>query len=205
MPNTRGTPSSNDTPLLPLRAAIRGAADLPLPREHVEACLHEDGDALFRRAWGDGLDVLTIDERRGRLSSDTGLIAEAVATLLLGDVGLDVFAQIVTLGVHGVDLLALAPEGTVLALEVKGTLRASSIPRFSRGALRQMSIEWLNDPRNPAMGEWHLEALDIYGGIAVIDFARDVWRVALTSNYKGFRPVVDVEQVRALSTLAGTP
>jgi len=87
----------------------------------------------------------------------------------------------------------------VLALEIKGTLRASSIPRFSRGDLRQMSIEWLNDPSNPAMAEWDLEALDIYGGVAVIDFARNVWRVALTSDHEGFRPVVDIEQLRALS------
>lgn len=187
--------------MLPPWRAVRAAADLRLLREHVEECLHEDGDELFRHAWNDGLDALTLDQRRGRLSADTGFIAESVATLLLGDVGLDVFAQIVTSGVHGVDLLALAPEGTVLALEVKGTLRAGSIPRFSRGALRQMSIEWLNEPSNPAMAEWGLEALDIYGGVTVIDFARNVWRVALTSDYEGFRPVVDAEQLLALSEL----
>lgn len=205
MPENRGTPAANDTPLLPPRAAVHAAVDLPLLREHVEECLRKGEDELFRRAWSDGLDTLTLDERRGRLCVDTGFIAESVATLLLGDVGLDVFAQIVMSGVHGVDLLALAPEGTVLALEVKGTLRAGSIPRFSRGALRQMSIEWLNDPSNPAMAEWDLEALDLYGGVAVIDFARNVWRVALTSDYEGFSPVVDVEQLRALDALLGAP
>lgn len=201
MPENRRTPDATDTLLLPPRAAVRAASDLPLPREHMEECLREDGDELFRRAWSDGIDALTLDERRGRLCADTGFIAESVATLLLGDVGLDVFAQIVTPGVHGVDLLALAPEGTVLALEVKGTLRAGSIPRFSRVALRQMSIEWLNDPNNPAMAEWGLEALDIYGGVAVIDFARNVWRVALTSDYEGFRPVLDAEQLLVLTEL----
>lgn len=45
-----------------------------------------------------------------------------------------------------------------------------------------MSIDWLNDPHNPAMAEWGLEALDIYGGVAVIDFALNVWRAALTSD-----------------------
>jgi hypothetical protein len=159
------------------------------------------GRRALSRAWNDGLDALTLGERRGRLSTDTGFIAESVATLLLADVGLDVFAQIVTSGLHGVDLLALAPEGTVLALEIKGTLRADSIPRFNGGALRQMSIEWLNDPSNPAMAEWDLEALDIYGGIAVIDFARNVWRAALTSDYVGFRPVVAAEQLLVLSEL----
>src|SRR3954447_12528349 len=121
MPDNRETSVPTDTPLLPPRAAVRAAADLPLPGEHVEECLREGEDELFRRAWSDGLDTLTRDERRGRLSTDTGFIAESVATLLLADAGLDVFAQIVTSGVHGVDLLALAPEGTVLALEVKGT------------------------------------------------------------------------------------
>lgn len=86
----------------------------------------------------------------------------------------------------------------MLALEVKGTLRAGSIPRFSRGVLKQMSIEWLNDPSNPAMAEWDLEALDIYGGVAVIDFARNVWRVALTSDYEGFRPVLDAKELLGL-------
>lgn len=193
-------PDANNTSLLlPPRPAVRAAADLRLLREHVEECLHKDGDTLFRRAWNDGLNALTFDQRRGRLSIDTGFIAESVATLILGDVGLDVFAQITTSGVHGVDLLALAPEGTVLALEVKGTLRAGSIPRFSRGALRQMSIEWLNHPSNPGMAEWGLDALDIYGGVTVIDFARNVWRVALTSDYEGFRPVVDAKQLLTLS------
>lgn len=77
----------------------------------------------------------------------------------------------------------------MLALEVKGTLRPNAIPRFSRGVFGQMSMEWLNDPSNPAMAEWELEALDIYGGLAVIDFARNVWRAAFTSDYEGFVPV----------------
>jgi hypothetical protein len=69
--------------------------------------------------------------------------------------------NIVEPGIRGVDLLALTPEPTVLALEVKGTLRAAAIPRFSRGRARQMSVEWLNDPANPAMAEWNLEAMDL--------------------------------------------
>jgi hypothetical protein len=197
-----GTPDPTDRPSLTPRAAVRASADLPLARGHVAACLREGGDELFRCAWENGLGALRLDQRRGRLCVDTGFIAESVTTLLLGDVGLDVFAQIVTPGVHGVDLLALAPEGTVLALEVKGTLRAGSIPGFARGKLRQMSIEWLNDPSNPAMAEWGFEALDIYGGVAIIDFARDTWRVALTGGYKGFMPVLHPEQLLALSQLA---
>jgi hypothetical protein len=193
--------NATDASFLPARAAIRAATDLRLPREQVEACLREGEDTLFREAWENGLDALTFHQRRGRVCTDIGFIAESAATLLLGDVGLDVFAQIVTPGVHGVDLLALAPEGTVLALEVKGTLLAGSLPRFSRGTLRQMSIEWLNDPSNTAMAEWDLEALDVYGGIALIDFARNVWRAALTSDYERFMPVLQEDQLLALSEI----
>jgi len=183
-------------------AAVRTASELPLPPTHVEECLTE-ADTLFRRAWRDGLDSLTLAERRGRLAADTGFIAEAVATLLLGDVGLDVFAQIITPGIRGVDLMALAPEETVLAIEVKGTLRAGTIPRFSRSSLGQMSVDWLNDPNNPAMAERELEALDIYGAVAVVDFARGSWRAALTSDFENFRPVLSVEQLVAPSRLEG--
>jgi hypothetical protein len=50
----------------------------------------------------------------------------------------------------------------VLVLEVKGTLRRGTIPRLTPSRLRQMSREWLNDPANPAMTEWSLQADDLY-------------------------------------------
>lgn len=183
------------------QAAIRLAVELPLSLECIEECL-TPADDLFRRAWLGGLGALTITARRGRLPSDTGFIAEAVATLILGELGLDVFAQIVTPGVHGVDLLALTPEETVLALEVKGTLRPGGLPRFSRGALRQMSVEWLNDPKNPAMAEWELQAKDLYGCVAVLDFARASWRAALTSDFETFAPVHRANDLLAPSRLS---
>jgi hypothetical protein len=198
--------------MLDARAAIRAAPELPLPRDVVETCLGDD--ELFRRAWRDGLGSLAPAERRGRLCVDIGSIAEGVATLLLRDAGLDVFAQMVEHGVHGVDALALAPDGSVLAVEVKGTLRAGTIPRLGRSARRQMSVEWLDDPRNPAMAEWDLHALDIYGAIAVVDFTRVAWRAAVTSDYECFTPVQTPEQLRSPSSLqaaaptppaAGTP
>lgn len=61
--------------------------------------------------------------RRGALCIETGLIAESVVTLLLQDVGIDVFGELANSGAHGVDLLAFTPAGQVLALEVKGTLK----------------------------------------------------------------------------------
>jgi hypothetical protein len=172
--------------------------------ERIEECL-TPADNLFRQGWRSGLGALTISERRGRLPSVTGFIAEAVATLILGELGLDVFAQIVTPGVHGVDLLALTPEGTVLALEVKGTLRPGGLPRFCRGALRQMSVEWLNHPKNPAMAESELEAADLYGGVVVLDFARASWRAALTSDFETFTPVRRANDLLAPSRLPLPP
>jgi hypothetical protein len=176
---------------------------LPLPRDRVEKCLTAD-DHLFRRAWRDGIGALAIAERRGRLPSQTGLVAEAVATLILGDLGIDVFAQIITAGVRGVDLLALTPDETVLAIEVKGTLRPGRVPPFSRGALRQMSIEWLNDPTNPAMVEWELQAADLYGAVTVVDFARTSWRAAVTSDFELFTPVLQPQDLLVPSKLAGS-
>jgi hypothetical protein len=69
-----------------------------------------------------GWSVLPVKQRR-RLAWVTGEVAEAVAEVLLADIGLRVFPQITTPGIHGVDLLLLAPDESVLAVEVKVTLR----------------------------------------------------------------------------------
>lgn len=93
----------------------------------------------------------------------------------------------------------------MLALEVKGTLRPGGLPRFSRGALRQVSVEWLNDAKNPAMAEWELQAADLYGGVAVLDFARATWRVALTSDFETVTPVLRANDLLAPSRLPLPP
>jgi hypothetical protein len=59
--------------------------------------------------------------------------------MMLAEVGLSVFGHITTPGVRGVDLLFVCPDESVLALEVKGTLRAGTIPRLPPSKLRQMS------------------------------------------------------------------
>jgi hypothetical protein len=179
------------------RAALRAATPFPLPPGTVESCLLED--PLFVRAWTDGPASLSAQERRGRLSVDVGTIAESVATLLLQEVGLDVFAELALAGIHGVDLLALTPAGEVTAIEVKGTFRRGAIPRLGRGRLRQMSLEWLSSPANPAMAEWGLEGADVYGAILVVDFADRSWRVALTRHYQTFRPVVELHELEAVA------
>jgi hypothetical protein len=185
------------SPHLTSRAALRAATPFPLPAKAVEDCLLDD--PLFVRAWTDGPASLTAQERRGRLSVDIGTIAESVATLLLQEAGLDVFAELAAAGVHGVDLLALTQAGEAVAIEVKGTFRRGAVPRLGRGRLRQMSLEWLSSPANPAMVEWGLEGADVYGAILVVDFADRHWRVALTRDYETFRPVVELRELKAVA------
>jgi len=114
---------------------------------------------------------LTLKCRPTRSSSGSsawgwsGQVAESVAELLLAEAGLNVFWHITTEGVHGVDLLFLGPDESVLALEVKGSFRVGAIPSLTPSRLRQMSREWLNSSDNPGMAEWGLEAEDLYAGV----------------------------------------
>jgi hypothetical protein len=165
----------------------------------VERCLL-DGDR-FTQAWRDGLDSLPAAERRGALCSEIGLIAESAATLVLQDLGLDVFAELAASGAHGVDLLLLTPAPQVLALEVKGTVRLGARPRLGRSRLRQMSVEWLSDPANPLMQEWELAGLDVYGGLAHLNFASMSWRLLLTHDHEHWLPMTDPVQLQDLRRL----
>lgn len=172
---------------------------MPIPEGFVGQCIQPDD--RFRRAWTGGLDRLDPRERRGAICVETGTIAESVATLLLVELGLDVFAELAAAGVHGVDLLALTPAGQVLALEVKGTLRAHARPRLGRSRERQMSLAWLNSPTNPAMVEWGLTGLDTYGGVAHVNFAVMTWRLVLTGDYETWLPVESADGLADLSEL----
>jgi len=94
-------------------------------------------------------------------------------------------------------LLFLSPDEAVLALEVKGTLRVGAVPRLTPSRLRQMSREWLNQPDNPAMSEWELEADDLYAGVMVVDLATPAYRVALSEDFEAYVPVIDSAQLAA--------
>ena len=187
------------TGAMTLTAAFRAATPLPIPRPLVEECLLPDD--RFRAAWEAGLDSVAPAARRGLLCVEIGTIAESVATLLLQEAGLEVFAELASAGAHGVDLLALTPAEQVLALEVKGTLRAGATPRLRRGRNRQMSLAWLSGDENPAMMEWGLAGLDLYGGVAQLDFALMRWRCVLTGDHHGYLPVRDVADLLDLVPL----
>ena len=131
-------------------------------------------------------------------------MAESVAEIILDQFGYTVFWHIIENGIHGVDLLFLSPDEAVLALEVKGTLRAEVVPRLTPSRLRQMSREWLNQPDNPAMTEWELAADDLYTGVMVVDLAMSTYRLALSHDFEHYTPISDTEQLRSLRSFLDT-
>ena len=194
--------------LLPLRTALRAATPFPVDAETIEGCLEDERDhfdALFRRTRAVGLAGLTPGERSGHLWRVVGEVAELVAELVLGDLGYSVFWHITQPGGHGVDLFFLSPDESVLALEVKGTLRAGAIPRLTPSRVRQMSRDWLNQPDNPAMIDWDLEADDIYAGVMVVDLATPAFRVALSADFETYTPVLQRSELDAIRALDAPP
>jgi hypothetical protein len=173
-----------------------------MPQDIIESCLNLDdpADRLFALARRDGLTSLPLADRR-RLNRVTGDVAESVAEILLADVGLNVFWHITTPGIHGVDLLFLTPDESVLALEVKGTLRARTIPRLTPSRLRQMSCEWLNGPDNPAMAEWEFEADDLYAGVMTVDLAEGTTRICVSADFLSYLPIAELQHLQQLATL----
>jgi hypothetical protein len=192
--------------LLPPRHALRTATPFPLEASTIDSCLDEqldDFDALFRRARASGLASIDRAERSGHLWRVVGELAESVAEIILDRLGYTVFWHITETGVHGVDLLFLSPDGAVLALEVKGTLRPDAIPRLTPSRLRQMSREWLNKSDNPAMSDWALEADDLYAGVMVVDLAAPTYRIALSGDFERYSPIADLALLRTLRGLLG--
>jgi hypothetical protein len=189
----------------PLRPALRSATAFRLEDEVIEGCLGETRDpfdALFRRARRDGLPSIARTERSGHLWRVAGEVVESVAEIVLDDVEYQVVWHITERGTRGVDLLFLSPEESVLALEVKGTLRADTIPRLTPSRLRQMSRDWLNQPHNPATQEWELEADDLYAGVMVVDLATPSYRIAISADFERYFPVMELGELGSLRTLA---
>ena len=144
-----------------INAALRSAPAIDLQWTVVDGCLDLGNatDARFHSAWWQSLDALDRHERGGALAGVTGHVAESVVELLLDDIGYHPVWHFTGPGRHGVDLLMLSPAADhVLAIEVKGTLRAGRVPRLSRRATLQMSAAWVDKRDNPGMAEWELRA-----------------------------------------------
>lgn len=191
--------------VLTARVALRAASPFPISKRVVRSCVKpsKPADALFERARLNGLNSIDRSQRSGHLARVIGEVAESVAEIVLDEQGYNLFWQITTPGIHGVDLLFLSPDESVLALEVKGTLRRDTIPRLTPSRLRQMSRDWLNDPANPAMAEWSLQADDLYAGVMLIDLASPLYRLALSSNFEHYTAVADPVELASLRELMG--
>ena len=187
----------------PMRgAALRQTAAFSLDAAIVDGCLDlaSAGDRLFARGWRSGPASLTRAERCA-VAGETGHIAESVTEVLLDRLDWRVLWHFTGPGRHGVDLVFLTPDDKVAAVEVKGTLTTGRIPRLSRREITQMSAEWVDKADNPGMAELGLRSADVYGAVAVINFADMTWRIALTADFSALSPVTDLGQLTRLGWL----
>jgi hypothetical protein len=151
--------------------------------------LDEPIDRLFYRAWTGSLAALPYAERGGALAGVTGHVAESVVAVLLVDHGHELLWQFTGPGRHGVDVVVLTPDGRVVGIEVKATLRPGHVPRMSRRAVQQMSADWIDKIDNPGMASLQLTSDDIYGAVITINFADMTIRAATTDDFEAFEPL----------------
>jgi hypothetical protein len=131
----------------------------------------------------------------------TGHVAGSVTEILLDRQEWRVLWHFTGPGRHGVDLVFLTPDDKIVAVEVKGTLVAKRIPRLSRREVTQMSTAWLDKADNPGLAELELQADDIYGAVAVVNFADLAWRIGLTADFSVLHPVTKPGQLAHLNWL----
>jgi hypothetical protein len=187
------------------RHAVNLAKALSLERSVVASCLAPNaraGDATFETAFVQSLAALRPAARRGALAGVTGHVAESVTEIVLEAVGWTPVWHFAGPGRHGVDLLFLGPgEERLFAVEVKGTLRSHHWPRMRRGELTQMDLAWLDKADNPAMSEWGVTSDDVYGAIALINFAELRFKIALTRDFATWHAIEHLEQLKTLDWL----
>ncbi len=58
-----------------------------------------------------------------------------------------------------------------------------------------MSAEWVDRADNPGMAELGLRSAEVYGAVAVINFADMIWRIALTADFSMLSPVTHLGQL----------
>ena len=185
-----------------LSGRLRQAAAFRVDTSVVEDCLDVSAarDALFARGWRTGPSALARSERCA-VAGVTGHVAESVTEVLLDNLGWRALWHFTGPGRHGVDLVFLAPNDVVVAIEVKGTLVRRRIPRLSGRELTQMSAAWIDKADNPGMAELGLQSADVYGGVVVVNFGDMIWRTALTAEFVTLRPVMSSTQLTDLRWL----
>ena len=183
---------------------LRAAASFPIDDETVESCLDAEDpvDRMFLQAFRSSLAAIPIHARGGALAGVTGHVAESVVELVLSDLGYQPLWHFAGPGRHGIDLAMLSPAmDRVVVLEVKGTLRPRRLPRLTSSELRQMSAAWMDKPDNPGMATLGVDSADVYGGVAVVQFAERAYRIGLTNDFEVLRPVESLVQLVDLDWL----
>jgi hypothetical protein len=89
----------------------------------------------------------------------------------------------------------------IIVFEVKGTLRPNRLPTLVRGELKQLSAAWVDKKDNPGMATLEVESSDVYGGMAVVQFAERSYRIALTSGFESLHPITRIDQLLELEWL----
>ncbi|PQP22748.1 hypothetical protein C5613_21975 [Rhodococcus opacus] len=180
-----------------MRAALRSAPPLPLSREIVLDCVNSENERAqeqeqtFRDLLGSP-DTGIVGHRSGSLNGVTGHIAESVAAVLLDEVGyvpLEHFPGPFS-GGHGIDLAMFSPEtGSVVVVEVKGTLQRKRWPRLTTGEAYQMSPEWLDKPDNPGMSNLEFTSADVHAAVVLISFVRMQWKCVVSAGFDIVHPI----------------
>lgn len=70
--------------------------------------------------------------------------------------------------------------------------------------MNQMTAQWLDKLGNAGMIATELQAADVYGLIAMVQFARRQLKAAITEDFVSYLPINSIEQLEDLS-LALTP
>lgn len=176
---------------------LRSATPFPLESDVVESCLDLSGsrDEEFFQRWK-AICAGVPQRIPNSLAVVTGHVAESVVAMILEEQGLLPIAHQTGAGGHGVDLIVFDPaKEVVIAVEVKGTLRAGRLPWLTRREKSQMSREWLDQKDNPTMAEFDFDSADIYGAVIAVNFSEMVIRAALTKDFVDFRPAASLLQV----------
>ncbi|MGX9792929.1 hypothetical protein [Mycobacterium sp. MMS18-G62] len=194
-----------------MRASLRAATPFDLPADLVMSCSDSAAndevqklEEVFRLAVTTSLASIPTVDRTNRLNGVTGHIAESVVACLWEDLGFTPIQHMVgpESGGHGVDLLMLTPGfEAVFSIEVKGTLQRGRWPRLTRGEVAQMTAEWLDKTDNPGMADHDLVSGDVYGAVALVNFARMQWKAAVTADFSSAHPITDTAQLEDVAWL----
>lgn len=169
-----------------LRSALRAAEPLSFDETVIHGCVRRDGLTSLERG-----------QRVGVLTRVIGEVAESVAQVVLVTWGYRLLGQISSPAARGVDLLIVAPDDAILALNVVGTLREvlpNRLPDRDPDTVRT----FLNGPANATMADWGLRADDVFLGVAIVHLAQSSIRVALSADLDRFTPIAATSQLKSI-------